>query len=71
MDISHEKEYKNKKKLYIQYTHFLAGTVFCKFHNFSVWSSDAVMRTGSTGWKAKARTPSKWLKKKNIENIEK
>ena len=40
---------------------FLAGIVFCKFHNFKVWSSEAVMRTGSVGWKPRARTPSKWL----------
>lgn len=40
-------------------TYFLAGTVFWRFHNFNVWSSEAVMRTGSTGWNARARTPSK------------
>jgi hypothetical protein len=39
--------------------YFFAGTVFCKFHNFNVWSSEAVNKTGSTGWKAKALTPSK------------
>lgn len=27
------------------------------------WSSDAVMRTGSVGWKPRARTPSKWLRR--------
>jgi len=45
-----------------RYTYFLAGTVFCKFQSFRVWSSEAVTSTGSTGWKANARTPSKWLR---------
>lgn len=42
-------------------SHFLAGTVFCRFHSLTVWSSEAVTRTGSTGWKARLRTESKWL----------
>lgn len=42
-------------------SYFLAGAVFCRFHILSVWSSEAVMRTGSTGWNVKARIPSKWL----------
>lgn len=44
------------------WTYFLAGTVLVRFHSLSVWSSDTVTRHGSTGWKASARTPSKWLR---------
>lgn len=47
-------------------THFLAGAVFCRFHIFSVWSSEAVTRTGSTGWNVRARMPSKWLRRVNL-----
>lgn len=47
-------------------THFLAGAVFCRFHIFSVWSSEAVTSTGSTGWKVSARMPSKWLRSVNL-----
>lgn len=47
-------------------SHFLAGAVFCRFHILSVWSSEAVMRTGSTGWKLRARIPSKWLRRVNL-----
>lgn len=43
--------------------YFLAGTVFCRFHSLRVLSSDTVTRTGSTGWKARALTPSKWLRR--------
>lgn len=43
------------------FTYFFAGTVFCKFQSFNVWSSEAVIKTGSTGWNARALTPSKWL----------
>lgn len=42
--------------------YFLAGTVLVRFHSFRVWSSDTLTRQGSTGWNAKARTPSKWLR---------
>lgn len=42
--------------------YFLAGTVLVRFHSLRVWSSDTVTRHGSTGWKASARTPSKWLR---------
>lgn len=42
-------------------TYFLAGTVLVRFHSLRVWSSETVSRHGSTGWKASARTPSKWL----------
>lgn len=44
-------------------TYFLAGTVFWRFHSLRVWSSETVTNTGSTGWKARARTPSKWLRR--------
>lgn len=44
-------------------TCFLAGTVFWRFHSLRVWSSETVTNTGSTGWKARARTPSKWLRR--------
>lgn len=47
-------------------SYFLAGAVFCRFHIFSVWSSEAVMRTGSTGWNVRARMPSKWLLRVNL-----
>ena len=43
--------------------YFLAGMVFWRFHSLRVQSSLAVTKTGSTGWKARARTPSKWLRK--------
>ena len=33
--------------------------VFWRFHILRVWSSLAVIRTGSDGWKARERTPSK------------
>ena len=33
-----------------------------RLQSFRVWSSDTVTRQGSTGWKASARTPSKWLR---------
>ena len=49
------------KKWLPQQSYFFAGTVFCKFHSFSMWSSDAVISTGSTGWNTRARMPSKWL----------
>ena len=39
---------------------FLLVIVFCRFHIFRVWSSLAVIKTGSEGWKARERTPSKW-----------
>ena len=41
----------------------MAGTVFWRFHNFKVWSSEAVINTGSVGWKPRALTPSKWLRR--------
>ena len=47
-------------------SYFLAGAVFCRFHILSVWSSEAVTRTGSTGWKTRARIPSKWLRRVNL-----
>lgn len=50
-------------------TYFLAGTVFWRFHNFNVWSSDAVIKTGSTGWNAKDLTPSKWLLETKTKTI--
>lgn len=50
-----------KKKSY-----FFAGAVFCKFHIFNVWSSEAVIKTGSTGWKARPLIPSKWLLNVNL-----
>lgn len=37
--------------------------VFWRFHSLRVQSSLAVTKTGSTGWKASARTPSKWLRR--------
>jgi len=43
----------------MEFTNFFAGTVLWRFHNFSVWSSLAVMRTGSVGWKTSALTASK------------
>ena len=46
--------------------HFLAGAVFWRFHSLMVWSSEAVTRTGSTGWKARLRTESKWLRRVNL-----
>lgn len=49
-----------------RYSYFLAGAVFCRFHILSVWSSEAVTRTGSTGWKTRARIPSKWLRSVNL-----
>lgn len=47
-------------------SYFFAGAVFCKFHIFSVWSSEAVINTGSTGWKASPLIPSKWLLNVNL-----
>lgn len=47
-------------------SHFLAGAVFWRFHSLRVWSSEAVTRTGSTGWKARLRTESKWLRRVNL-----
>ena len=49
------------KRTLLQHTYFFAGTVFCRFHSFNMWSSEAVISTGSTGWKTRARMPSKWL----------
>lgn len=46
-------------KVSMKSTCFLAGTVFWRFHSLRVWSSETVTSTGSTGWKARARTPSK------------
>jgi len=45
----------------LQQSYFFAGTVFCRFQSFNMWSSDAVISTGSTGWNTRARMPSKWL----------
>lgn len=47
-------------------TYFFAGQVFCKFHIFKVWSSEAVINTDSIGWKARLLIPSKWLLKVNL-----
>ena len=47
-------------------TYFLVGAIFCRFHILSVWSSEAVTSTGSVGWKASARTESKWLRSVNL-----
>ena len=42
------------------------GAVFCRFHSLRVWSSETVTRTGSTGWKARFRTESKWPRRVNL-----
>lgn len=47
-------------------TDFLAGAVLCRFHSLRVWSSEAVTSSGSTGWKARLRTESKWLRRVNL-----
>lgn len=48
------------------HAYFLTGVVFCRFHILSVWSSEAVMRTGSVGWNARPRMASKWLRRENF-----
>lgn len=46
-----------------QGTYFFCGTVFWRFHNLSEWSSEAVMRADSVGWKYIDLMLSKWLRK--------
>ena len=44
-------------------TYFFCGTVFWRFHNLREWSSEAVTRADSVGWKYIDLMLSKWLGK--------
>ena len=45
----------------VAFADFLVCPLRCKFHNFSVLSSDPVNSMASDGWKATDVTASKWL----------